>query len=111
MDLHRRRSVLVRSRSGNASAHCIPGILKWLDRADIAGLNATRPFAIHYGELDIPGPDNLSAAFNESAAGALDEVRRIYVSAGAIDAISVYISEGIGHEMDLNVLREFAGRW
>jgi hypothetical protein len=30
------------SEGRNAPAHCVPGVLEWLDRADIAGLNAPR---------------------------------------------------------------------
>jgi cephalosporin-C deacetylase-like acetyl esterase len=31
----------------NAPAHCIPDILNWMDRSDIAGLNAPRPILLH----------------------------------------------------------------
>ncbi|MCK4746130.1 MAG: hypothetical protein KAT15_03805, partial [Bacteroidales bacterium] len=44
-------SVIYR-RCYNAPAHCIPGILQWMDRSDIAGINAPRPIVFHYGELD-----------------------------------------------------------
>ena len=40
------------SRCYNAPAHCIPRVLQWMDRADIAGLNAPCPIALHYGERD-----------------------------------------------------------
>ena len=44
------------ARCFNGPAHCIPGVLEWMDRADIAGLNAPRPTTLHYGEFDKPGP-------------------------------------------------------
>ena len=47
---------MIYSRSYNAPAHCIPGVLKWMDRSDIAGLNAPRPIIVHYGELCRWGP-------------------------------------------------------
>jgi cephalosporin-C deacetylase-like acetyl esterase len=53
-------------RCYNAPAHCIPGILEWMDRSDIAGLNAPRPIVIHYGERDTPSPTNASASYNET---------------------------------------------
>ena len=60
-------------RCYNAPAHCIPGILEWMDRSDIAGLNAPRPIALQYGELDTPGPTNNSASYNETVEPALRE--------------------------------------
>jgi len=57
---------VVFGRCYNAPAHCIPHVLRWMDRADIAGLNAPRPLRLHYGELDTPGPGNNSAALNET---------------------------------------------
>lgn len=98
------------SRCRNAPAHCIPGILRWLDRCDIAGLNAPRPIAVHYGELDVPGPGNNSAAYNESVPAAVAELRRIYEAAGAADAVSLVVSLGRGHEMDVDALTSFLGR-
>jgi dienelactone hydrolase len=92
------------SRGGNAPAHCIPGVLGWLDRADIAGLNAPRPLAVHYGELDVPGPDNGSASYNETVPDAYQRLRRIYEAAGAVDAVSLHVSRGRGHEMDNELL-------
>jgi cephalosporin-C deacetylase-like acetyl esterase len=95
------------ARGYNAPAHCIPGILQWMDRADIAGLNAPRPLALHYGSLDVPGPDNFSASYNESVAPALDELRAIYRAAGAEEQVKLVVSEGKGHEMDLEAAASF----
>jgi hypothetical protein len=50
------------SRCYNAPAHCIPSILQWMDRSDVAGLNAPSPIRLYYGELDTPGLDNASAS-------------------------------------------------
>lgn len=95
------------ARGYNVPAHCIPGVLHWLDRADIAGLNAPRPLLLHYGELDRPGPDNHSASFNETVPGAVAALRRIYAAAGAPDAVRLVVSPGLGHEMDLAAIAGF----
>ncbi len=47
------------NRCYNAPAHCIPGVLQWMDRSDIAGLNAPRPLALHYGEHGQTGSGEL----------------------------------------------------
>lgn len=95
------------ARGYNAPAHCIPGILQWMDRADIAGLNAPRPLALHYGALDTPGPDNFSASYNESVAPALDELRAIYQAVNAEQQISLLVSEEKRHEMDIAAVIQF----
>jgi dienelactone hydrolase len=94
------------ARSGNAPAHCVPNVLNWLDRADIAGLNAPRRLAVHYGELDVPG--NGSAAYNETVPDAFDRLRTIYQAAGApAEAVSLHVSPGTDHEMDTELLLAF----
>ena len=95
------------SRCYNAPAHCIPGVLRWLDRSDIAGLNAPRPIAFHYGELDTPGPDNSSAAYNETVIPAVEELKAIYRAFGAEDNIRLVVTKGKGHEMDIGELKAF----
>jgi dienelactone hydrolase len=95
------------SRCYNAPAHCIPGILEWMDRSDIAGLNAPKPVAFHYGELDVPGPKNNSASFNETVEPALRELREIYQAFGAREAVRLIVTPKRGHEMDLPSLLEF----
>ncbi|MFC7622080.1 alpha/beta hydrolase family protein [Microlunatus sp. GCM10028923] len=89
--------------SGNAPAHCIPGILPWLDRSDIAGLNAPTPIAIHYGENDTPRPGNDSASYNETAIDAFAELQSIYAAAGGPEP-ELIISAGLAHEMDIDAL-------
>jgi dienelactone hydrolase len=98
------------ARCGNAPAPCVPGVLAWLDRADIAGLNAPRPIALHYGELDVPGPDNGSASYNETVPHAFQQLRSIYEAAGAGDAVSIHVTKGSGHEMDNDLLLDFLRR-
>ena len=63
------------ARCYNAPAHCIPHVLRWMDRADIAGLNAPRPIALHYGERDPPSKDNYSASYNETVPQALRQLQ------------------------------------
>lgn len=94
-------------RCYNAPAHCIPRILEWMDRSDIAGLNAPRPIAIHYGELDTPSPTNASASYNETVPLSLQELRNIYKIFGSDDAIQLIVSPGKHHEMDIPELLKF----
>jgi dienelactone hydrolase len=95
------------ARCYNAPAHCIPGILEWMDRSDIAGLNAPRPMALHYGEQDVPGPQNNSASYNETVRPALRELREIYKAFGGPEAVRLMVTRGRGHEMDVQKLLGF----
>jgi dienelactone hydrolase len=95
------------ARCYNAPAHCIPGVLQWMDRSDIAGLNAPRPIRLHYGERDTPGPKNASASYNETVAPALAELRAIYGAFGAEENISLSVTPGAHHEMDIPDLLAF----
>jgi len=97
------------ARCYNAPAHCIPRVLTWMDRSDIAGLHAPRPIRVHYGELDIPGPDNNSAAYNETSMPALDELRTIYACRGAEDEVSLRLTPGAGHETEIPDLLRYFG--
>jgi len=95
------------SRCYNAPAHCIPGILNWMDRSDIAGLNAPRPIRLHYGEMDTPGPHNNSASYNESVQTSLAELRTIYKAFGAEQQVSLSVTPGGWHEIDNQDLNTF----
>jgi len=96
------------SRCYNAPAHGIPHILRWMDRSDIAGLNAPRPMRFHYGEHDKPGPHNASASYNETVEPSLAELRAIYRALGAsADSISLKVTPGRWHEMDNEDLLAF----
>ncbi|OHB67638.1 MAG: hypothetical protein A2V70_00055 [Planctomycetes bacterium RBG_13_63_9] len=95
------------SRCYNAPAHCIPGILQWMDRSDIAGLNAPRPIRLHYGERDTPGPTNNSASYNETVEPSLVELRAIYKAFGADEHVSLHVTPKTGHEMDNKDLAAF----
>jgi len=97
-------------RCYNAPAHCIPGILEWMDRSDIAGLNAPRPIVLHYGELDTPSPTNASASYNETVPQSLEELKEIYKAFGAEDAVQLIVTRGKHHEMDIPQLLEFFGK-
>jgi len=94
-------------RCYNAPAHCLPGVLAWMDRSDIAGLNAPRPIALHYGERDVPGPQNGSASYNETVASSLAELEAIYRGFDAPCAPRLIVSKGLGHEMDIGALAAF----
>jgi dienelactone hydrolase len=95
------------ARCYNAPAHCVPNILLWMDRADIAGLNAPRPIALHYGERDRPSPTNYSAAYNETVPEAVRQLKKIYAAAGAEGTVQLIVSAGKGHEMDIEALLAF----
>lgn len=95
------------SRCYNAPAHCIPSILQWMDRSDVAGLNAPSPIRLHYGELDTPGPENASASYNETVEPALKELRAIYRAFDAEDRISLRVTPGRGHEFEIADLLRF----
>lgn len=98
---------LIFSRCYNAPAHGVPGILEWLDRSDIAGLNAPRPIMLHYGELDTPSESNYSASYNESVEESVSELREIYSQEQAEDNISVHVTPDTYHEMDVELLKRF----
>jgi dienelactone hydrolase len=98
------------SRCYNAPAHVIPNVLRWLDRADIAGLNAPRPIALHFGERDTPSKDNYSASYNETVPEALRQLKKIYAAAGAEEKVQLIVSVGKGHEMDVEALLAFMKR-
>ena len=98
---------VVFSRCYNAPAHGIPGVLKWMDRSDIAGLNAPRFQRLHYGELDTPGPDNNSASYNETVDLSLDELRNIYSAFGGDERVTLKVTRGSHHEMDVSDLKVF----
>lgn len=95
------------SRCYNAPAHCIPGVLKWMDRSDIAGLNAPRPIRIHYGEKDVVAPDNNSASYNETVEPAMAELRAIYRAFNAEPQVSLRVTPNAVHEMENEDLRKF----
>jgi hypothetical protein len=99
-------------RCYNGPAHCVPGILQWMERSDVAGMNAPRKLALHYGELDRPclnepGGDNLAAAYNEAVPELYEEASAIYAAAGAAGKVKLLVSKGMGHAMDLPALLEF----
>lgn len=94
-------------RCYNAPAHCIPGILQWMDRSDIAGLNAPRPITIHFGELDVPGETNASASYNETAPQSMKELREIYRAFNAENEVHLVVTPGSHHEMDIPALLDF----
>lgn len=93
----------------NLPAHCIPDVLDWLDRADIAALAAPRPVLMHFGEMDRPSPGNYSASYNDTVGPAFAELQRAYAACGA-GAAEMCVSKGLEHEMDNGVLIEFLNR-
>jgi dienelactone hydrolase len=95
------------SQCYNAPAHCIPNVLRWMDRADIAGLNAPRPLALHYGALDTPGDGNYSASYNETVPDSIEQLKQIYAAIGAENRVELIVTPDSGHEMDNEALLAF----
>ncbi len=95
------------SRCYNAPAHCIPGILQWMDRSDIAGLSAPRPIRIHYGQGDVIAPWNNSASNNETVAPSIAELKAIYKAFDAESQVSLRVTPNAMHEMENEDLRRF----
>lgn len=91
----------------NAPAHCIPGVLTWMDRSDIAGLNAPRPIRLHYGQGDVVAPWNNSASYNNTVEPSLAELRAIYKAFGADAQISLRVTPDAMHEMENGDLEKF----
>ena len=94
-------------RCYNAPAHCIPGILQWMDRSDIAGLSAPRPIAVHFGELDTPSETNASASYNETVPQSMEELCEIYRAFDAENEVHLIVTPGSHHEMDIPALLNF----
>jgi hypothetical protein len=95
------------ARCYNAPAHCIPGVVQWMDRSDIAGLNAPLPIRIHYGKKDVLARDNNSASFNETVEPARTELRAIYKAFRAEPQVSLRVVPNAVHEMENDDLRKF----
>jgi dienelactone hydrolase len=76
-------------RRDNQGQNVIPGILKWMEMADVLGLLAPRPFATVAGETDPIWP----AA---GAAAVVEEARAIYAAFGAAGRLVCTASPG-GH--------------
>jgi cephalosporin-C deacetylase-like acetyl esterase len=91
----------------NAPAHCIPNILRYMDRQEIAFCISPRSLCIHYGELDVPSPENFSASYNETAIPAFEEVKHFYDKMKAINNIQLIISPNMKHEMDNSALKTY----
>lgn len=99
-------------RCYNGPAHCVPGICNWMERSDVAGMNAPTPLAIHYGEFDTPcmnepGKENWAAAYNEDVPDLIAEAGQIYAAAGAEGNVRLIVTPGAGHAMNVEALLEF----
>jgi cephalosporin-C deacetylase-like acetyl esterase len=91
-------------RCYNAPAHCVPNILKYMDRQEIASCTAPRSLCVHYGELDVPSPQNSSASYNKTAIPVFNAVKNFYEKMDAEDNIQLMISPNMEHEMDNHAL-------
>ncbi len=73
-------------------------------RDQIVHVEHIAPREAYYGELDKPGPDNASAAYNETVEPALAELRSIYKAFDAEDKVSLRVTRGRGHEFEIEDL-------
>jgi len=78
-----------------------------MDRQEIASCIAPRSLCVHYGELDVPSPENSSAAYNETALPAYNGVKRFYGILGAANKVQLAISPDMKHEMDNSALTDY----
>lgn len=74
-------------RRDNQGQNVIPGILQWLELADVIGLVAPRPFATVAGEDDPIWPAS-------GARAAIEEARAVYVALGASSRLRVESAPG-----------------
>ena len=77
------------SRGNFCGSQVVPGIYRWFDTHDIAGLIAPRPLLIEMGKKD-------TCFFIADLLKGYEGVERIYKAAGAGDKILADIGEG-GH--------------
>ncbi len=88
-------------------SHCIdnyvPGLLKYAEMADIAGLIAPRPLHIENGTRDPIFPV-------DAAKEAFQKLRRIYEVFGAAERVSLFIFEG-EHQFNGREAFPFLRRW
>lgn len=62
---------------------------------------------LHYGTLDVPGPTNFSASFNETVFPAYAALRTIYAQMAAEAQVQLVVSPALAHEMDIELLTSF----
>lgn len=76
-------------RRDDQGQNVVPGILKWMELADIVGLIAPRPFATVAGDCDHIWPST-------GAAAVIEQAKSIYAALGATDRIR-HVGEPGGH--------------
>jgi hypothetical protein len=70
-------------------------------------MNAPRPIAVRYGELDTPSPTNASASYNETVPQSLQELQDIYKAFCGDGTIELIVTPSKHHEMDIPQLLKF----
>ena len=87
---------------GTCGSQTLPGLLRWGDRADVAGLICPRPLLIQIGRYDATFPS--TGALREYA-----RLRRIYTAAGRSDRLELDLFEGC-HEINVPPLIDWFQR-
>jgi hypothetical protein len=57
--------------------------------------------------LDVPGPENFSASYNETVGDSLADLKAIYAAVHAEQNVTLVVSEGKQHEMDVDAVSSF----
>jgi dienelactone hydrolase len=97
------RTLTTLSGWGTCGSQTLPGLLRWGDRAEVAGLICPRPLLIQSGEYDSSFP----------AADALKEykrLQRIYAAAGADEKLALDLFDGC-HEINAVPIVAWFDRW
>ena len=88
---------------GTCGSQTLPGLLKYGDAADVAGLICPRALLVQTGQYDssFPAREGLEA---------YRHLQRIYRAAGAIDRLGLDLFDGV-HELNIPAILSFFDRW
>ena len=70
----------------------------------------TRKYRVPTAPDYVPGPTNFSASFNETVAGSVADLKTIYAAVGAEANVSLIVSAGKQHEMDIEAVSQFLNK-
>ncbi len=88
---------------GVCGSQTLPGLLRWGDRAEVAGLICPRPLLIQVGEFD-------SVFFAKGALREYRRLKRIYRAAGAGDRLALDLFDGC-HEIHVQPVLDWFDSW
>jgi cephalosporin-C deacetylase-like acetyl esterase len=88
---------------GTCGSQTLPGLLRWGDRAEVAGLICPRPLLIQSGQYDASFPWS-------EARGAYRRIQNIYRASGTGDRLGLDLFEGC-HEIHAPPIQAWFDRW